>query len=170
MKAKSFQEKLKQTLEGYFSEVEKEWTVSKNATDTFSANSKRYSPRLDIAVGPFNVTQGNRKDEIERKFSNEIPRKLKTLLNGLSQNPNPRCGLAIEISFSGSSKHILGDITTASMMGLYGLVITNNKTSEKANRIFEYVKTLKGVGKMPGELFENVRVVKYSKLSRLLKN
>ena len=94
------------------------------------------------------------------------------LLNRLSTNANPRCSLAIEVVFSGSSKHILGDITNASMMGLYGLVVVKDEERilEKAKRIFEYVKRIIEVGKAPANLFQNTRILSASEFLHLFED
>ena len=154
-----FQNKITEKLRQYFLEVEKEWDVTKNATDLFSTDV--YGPRLDVAVGPFNTKKGNKIDEIRNVFSQKASHGLKNTIRTrrLGENWNPRCTLAIEIVYSGSSKHILGDITNASMMGLYGFVIANNSNFDRLKRIFEYTKVIKHVGKAPEDLFSNVCVI-----------
>jgi len=71
--------------------------------------------------------------------------------------------LAIEVVCSGSSKHILGDITNASMMGLYGIVVTNDDQHicEKVERIQHYAQRVKALQKAPTGWFDNVLIVKY---------
>jgi len=161
MKAKEAQAKFFGELKKYFKEVEKEWSISRNATDALNRNSNRYTPRIDLAIGPFNVVQtpGGIDRDILNTFNN-APKAIQQIFQGLSKNPNPRCTLAIEISFSGSSKHILGDIANASIIGLFGLVITNDKTDKKARRINEYINKIKMLGKAPEGLFANVKIVK----------
>ena len=166
--AKEFQDQLASNLKNHFSKVEKEWSISKDATDDFSRSIKRYAPRLDIAVGPFSIETGNIRNPIERTFHKEVPSKLRQILEQLGRNPNPRCALAIEIVFSGSSKHILGDITNASMMGLYGIVIADQGIEPKIRRIFEYVKTIRKLDKAPSELFTNVIILPSKKILELL--
>lgn len=163
-----FQNKITEKLQQYFSEVKTEWSVTKNATDVFSVPV--YGPRVDVAVGPFNIEKGNKIDEIKTVFKNKAPQKLKNYIesNNLSENANPRCVLAIEVVFSGSSKHILGDITNASMMGLYGFVVASNSKFNKLKRIFEYSKVIKQVGKAPKGLFSNVCVISEEMFLELL--
>ncbi len=165
----SFQNKIIEELHRYFTEVKKEWSISSNATDAFSVNGI-YAPRLDIAVGPFNVEEGNRLSEIATVFSDKAPLRMKNLVKSecLVKNTNPRCTLAIEVAFSGSEKHYLGDITNASMMGLYGFVITCDNNSNDIKRIFEYTKTVKRVGKAPDDLFSNVCVLSDDEFLELL--
>jgi hypothetical protein len=153
--AKSFQNNLFIALSIAFHDnnsVIKEWSVWRN--------EYIYAPRLDIAVG-VNASSGNQKEKILKVFNQKAPDELKAFINrnGLKENQNPRCALAIEIVFSGSSKHILGDITNSSMMGLYGFVIAHPKILEKVNRVFEYTKKIKEVGKAPHNLFPNVTIL-----------
>jgi len=164
----SFQNVITEKLGKYFPEVEKEWDVTKNATDLFSTDV--YGPRLDVAVGPFNTEEGNKIDEIRNAFFQKVPQELKNIIESrnLRENRNPRCMLAIEVVYSGSSKHILGDITNASMMGLYGFVVANSSTFDKLKRIFEYSKVIKHVGKAPVDLFSNVCVISDKEFLKLL--
>ena len=80
-------------------------------------------------------------------------------ISELKMNPNPRYAVAIEIVFSGSSKHILGDITNASTLGLYGFVIAREGMLQKAQRILKHLQTLKKIGKIEQAMFNNVKVV-----------
>jgi hypothetical protein len=83
-------------------------------------------------------------------------------------NPNPRCLLAVEIEFGGSSKHILGDFTNASMMGLVGVVIAPPDNFEKASRIYRYVGFIRNVHKAPAGLFRNLVLFQTDEFLRLL--
>jgi len=170
MNAKSFQNIIIERLRRHSLEVEKEWGITRNANDIFSTGKRRYAPRLDVAVGPFNVRVENKKNKIRSTFNRNVPQKLKHRIesNVLRENINPRCMLAIEVVFSGSSKHILGDITNASMMGLYGIVVANNSMVNKVKRIFEYVKVVKQVGKAPSGLFSNVCLISDEEFLKLI--
>jgi hypothetical protein len=81
-----------------------------------------------------------------------------TWFAGLEQNPNPRCLLAIEIVYSGSAKHVLGDILNASVLGLYGLVICSEAKEGRVRRNLAYLRALTNVGKLP-PLFRNVQIM-----------
>lgn len=165
------QNKIVERLSRHFSGVVKEWDVTKDATDAFS--EPVYGPRLDVAVGPFNITEEDKVEkvnEIVMMFSENAPQRLKDIIasRNLHQNNNPRCTLAIEVVYSGSSKHILGDITNSSMMGLYGFVVANRSMFNKVSRIFEYSKIIKRVGKAPADLFSNVCVISNEDFLELL--
>jgi len=168
-----FQNIVVEKLRDHFSEVEKEWRITKDSTDLLAVNADVYAPRLDVAVGPFNVREEDKVemvDTIKATFTEEAPQELKNIVESesLRQNRNPRCTIAIEIVYSGSSKHILGDITNASVMGLYGFVVASSSTFDKLKRIFEYSKVIKQVGKVPEDLFSNVCVISDEKFLRLL--
>src|SRR3989344_5018827 len=151
---------LAEVLGRHFPEVVTQWPTSKDATDVFERDQTLYAPRPDIGVGPFSIAQGNRYHEIVHDFNEHAPRRLREVLQGLDQNRNPRCLFSIEIACSGSTKHILGDITNASLMGLYGLVVVEkgSKADGKAQRVLNFLKKVKNV-KLPGtpsHLFDNV--------------
>ena len=156
MLASGYQERVTEILGRVFGNqtVIPEWSVAKDAADMFHGRGT-YAPRLDIAVGPFNITP-NVEDNlraIDSRAEHPLIRQMRTRIE--SPNPNPRCLLAIEIEFSGSSKHILGDFTNASMMGWVGVVIGNSENTEKIRRVGNYAALLHALGKAPS-LFRNV--------------
>lgn len=160
MTAKVFQHEIKKKLEAHFGEtVVVEWTVSKGATDPFAPNRSRYSPRVDVAVNTAGTAPGNHLREIGTFWAQKAPEKLKQVFWKVDYNRNPRCTLAIEVVFSGSPKQILGDITNASMMGLYGIVIPSPNMEARVKRVIEYVVAIRAVGKAPENLFQNVRII-----------
>jgi hypothetical protein len=114
MTATEYQRLAEVTLRAHFADVRLEWSVVKDATDALARDIKRYAPRVDIAVGPFNTTPGP-----DPRISEAlVPDQLRALFNDRPPNPNPRCLLAIEVVYSGSSKHILGDMLNAGALGL----------------------------------------------------
>lgn len=117
------------------------------------ASTRRYAPRLDIAVGPFNTTLGT-----STFHRNQICDPMRSMFEGLASNPNPRCLIAIEVVFSGSAKHLLGDLLNASALGMFGLLVCRDGMLAKVNRNYEYLQSLANVGKLP-TLFQNVRVI-----------
>lgn len=163
MLARVYQKKITTLLEEIFGSdlVIREWSVGKGATDAF-LHAGTYAPRLDIAVGPFNINRdvGQNLAAIHAKTKHPLVGELKRQIGIL--NGNPRCLLAIEIEFSGSSKHILGDFTNASMMGLIGIVVGSSHNIEKICRVGEYAALLYSLGKAPS-LFKNVKVFQDSK-------
>jgi hypothetical protein len=124
--------------------VAPEWNAPKEAADTFG-DVVPYVPHLDIAVGPFNTTFKRRNQDADaiRSFKHAVVRRLKKAIwdqnhCGIYKNRNPRCLIAIEIEHRTSSKHILGGITNASMLGLFGVVVGSAPYIEKVRRIHAY--------------------------------
>ena len=156
MAATEFQTRIKPLLEQHYPQVLLEWPVYKNATDPFQRNISQYYPRTDIAVGPFSIDHGHNTDINLNLVNPALERKLRLLHR---HNPNPRCLLAIEVVFSGSSKHILGDILNASAIGLYGIVVGTPEMLPKIKRNMEYLKKLAEVGKLSPLPFQNVLIM-----------
>ena len=163
-----YQKRLRKKLDKYFDEVDYERSVVKGAEDALQRDPLRYAPRLDLVIGPYNLKANEQWIEAYQikegllSFKNSKTTKFFNAVSGLRINPNPRYAVAIEVVFSGSSKHILGDITNASTLGLYGFVITNGKMLLKARRILKHLQDLKGLGKIAPAMFNNVRVVSVS--------
>jgi len=172
MEVRDFQELVYSSLKRIFGEknAKKEWNVAKNSTDDFIR--KLYCPRLDLAVGPFNIsrkiTYNNTEIEkaityyrsfIDKMFNNSEQRdgNFDEFLN--KRNINPRCFLAIEIEKSGTSKHMLGNITNVSIIGSIGVVIPfNDRQLSNCKRIKEYVDFATEVKKIKA-IFENILVI-----------
>jgi len=165
VKAKPYQDKLTKLLKAYFKNefVYDEWDITKNAKDGVK-DSLVYAPRLDIAVGPFNITTDNKDEDaynIRVKANNDelvkaIIKECKKQHGGrFWGNENPRCMIAIEIELSGSSKHILGDYANASMMGYVGVVISSSKNYKKISRVGEYLKDMQMLEKASEGVFSN---------------
>lgn len=163
MTASEYQLAAKAVLDRHFSNVQLEWSAVRDATDALSADVARYAPRLDIAVGPFNVTPGADPDITTML----LPNRIGDLFEQRQPNQNPRCLLAIEVTFSGSSKHIMGDILNASALGLFGLVIGEERQRAKISRILVYLETLAQLEKLP-RLFQNVVVLSTTEFDALL--
>ncbi|HLK17202.1 MAG TPA: hypothetical protein VKT78_20530 [Fimbriimonadaceae bacterium] len=131
--------------------MELEWSVVSGATDALQRDVRRYAPRIDIGIGPFNTAPG-RDGAINEGL---LPRGFCELFNGMDPNPNPRCLLAIEIVFNGSSKHIMGDMLNAGALGLYGIVVGAESEMAKIRRIGQYIAVLAQLEKLP-PMFRNV--------------
>jgi len=159
---------------GFVAEIE--WSISKDATDRFRRT--KYSPRLDIAVGPFNITDEDASKDAEKiRHAGRLPLVKALEEIGRSQNPgfklncaNPRCLLAIEIELNKGSKYMLGDLTNASMMGLIGLVIGSKKTVRWLEQVGQYVRRVVDVKKAPRDFLSNVVCLERSELMKLLEN
>lgn len=158
-----YQRDTREALGRFFDDVRVEWSVVRDATDALAADEARYAPRTDIAVGPFNTTPGPDR----RLTAGLLPDRFKELFDDCQQNPNPRCLLAIEVVFSGSSKHIMGDILNASSLGLYGVIVGRDTQMPKIHRILKYEKTLAQLEKQP-RLFRNVAVLSVDAFAAIL--
>lgn len=164
MTAAEYQREAEIKLNRHFQEVRREWSVTKDATDALMADIRRYAPRVDIAVGPFNTTPGHD----GRINAGLLPRSFRRLFDGAPPNANPRCLLAIEVSFSGSSKHIMGDLLNAGAHGLYGLVVGKEELMPKISRIGVYLELLAKLEKLP-PMFQNVVLLSVGDFDTLIR-
>jgi hypothetical protein len=177
MKAKDIQAVIRNKLGQIFSDdlVKSEWSVRTAATDKIFDKST-YSPRLDIAVGPFNVTRDRKNEdlaEIEEHAQHPFVRWLRNEVGrqnhgGFYFNPNPRCLLAIELEFSTSSKHILGGITNASLLGAIGVILGPAGYIDKVRRISQYAARLRQVEKAHDDMFANIACFQIEDFLRLI--
>jgi hypothetical protein len=162
MRAAEYQQTVRVALQRHFADVRVEWSVVTNATDSMARDIARYAPRVDVAVGPFNVTPG----PDDRIVAELLPHEFHARFVGRPENPNPRCLLAIEVVFSGSSKHIMGDILNAGALGLYGIVIGTQSLMPKIQRISAYLRRLDDLEKLP-PLFRNVVLLSTAEVDAL---
>jgi hypothetical protein len=142
-----------EVLREHYDDVRVEWASASGGTDSLAASPDRYAPRVDLVVGPFNTDPGP-----GSIAASDVVPKMRSWFEGLGQNPNPRCLLAIEVVYSGSAKHVLGDILNSSVLGLYGLVICSEAKEARVRRNLAYLRSLMNVGKLP-TLFQNVKVM-----------
>jgi len=127
----------------------------------------RYSPRVDIAVGPFATAKQHYTEEYDKLGTQH--QRLLTSLHGAfvdnvstfcgtgsapslesmsSRNPNARCFMAIEIEGSGSGKHIMGGVINACALGRYGVSLASSQTRLRTLlRVRQYMLFLEAVGK-----------------------
>lgn len=157
----TFQQDLARYLSIVFDEeyIETEWSAS--------IDREVYSPRLDLAVGPFAleesyVTQYNEMihdpkifhflrrlqhahiHNLERKSYINAPE----LEEKLYMNINARCFLSIEIENAVTQKHLIGAIVNTSALGRLGILIPWNDRQLRAFiRALNYLGFLKSVGK-----------------------
>ncbi len=152
-------------------QVEKEWDAAKNSADSYGRTL--YCPRLDIAVGPFNIDGNIEKNNLNINRSlaangnfvqallnaSEIPVSKNEYLQSL--NENPRCFLAIEIEKSGSRKHMLGDVVNASILGKIGLVIPMTESKRRGFLgIKKFIEFAMAVKKLKANLGQNVLIIR----------
>lgn len=178
-----YQNQVVGSLEKIFGEtnVIKEWHVAKGSRDNFTR--ELYCPRLDVAVGPFNIRGWGEEDrrQIVRHLNRR--RQLIKAFWGVAENRdygfehftrkrnvNPRCLLAIEIENSGSSKHMLGNIANVSILGSVGIVVPFTKEKlALCKRIRRYVDFAARVEKIKS-VFENVLIVNKDDFLRTINN
>ena len=181
--------KILEALLHHFSEddVIPEWNVAKDAEDIFGSNdanlSAKYVPRLDFAVGPFNIAKEEppfpKREEIKRRGrENETVRKIIELSDvrhaNLTPNENPRCLLAVEVESSTGRKHRMGSILNASFIGCYGIVVAKKNKRESEDEIYDslanirsYIEAVYTVGKTELRI-PNIVITKKSRLIRAL--
>jgi hypothetical protein len=179
MKAVDYQDKLILDFQRIFpsNQVLKEWDTVKYDPH-FSNHKDVYAPRVDIAIGPFNDysdldcgidrTKLMKTHPFIKKLTEdkrEAGLRMKDLWNSFS-----RCFIAIEIEFSGTSKHILGSMINASVNGSIGIVLTNKVNYDKTNRIFSYFLRLESLERMKLTTLGNLFVYEQSQFQTLLLN
>lgn len=153
--------------------VVREWSVRSDARDAFS-DLAAYAPRLDIAVGPFNTSFENRHEDAYaiRAFDHPLIDALRDAIRhqnpNFYENYNPRCLVGIEIEYATSSKHILGGIANAGMLGRLGVVVGSPDLIGKVRRIHAYVRKLREVEKARGEMFGNVGCFEHAEFLALM--
>lgn len=155
MNANEYQDKVIDLLKKIFPAnlVKKEWDAATTFGDS-RVQRMVYAPRIDIAIGPF----GNRftldigDDQTASMQSHDFTKKLfERHYNDVDTmeevwNKFARCYLAIEVEFSGSSKHILGDIINVATNGALAFLVVDEKNYDKAMRIMRYVLRQENVG------------------------
>jgi len=169
MNATEAQKRLKTLFSNIFGEdnVIKEWPSSRNAEDWLR---RGYAPRPDIVIGPFNISEGANTSDIKRSFNQN-----RAFFNHLgfadgseNKNENPRCLIAVEIENSGSSKHMIGNIINASLLGKVGIIVTlRDEFYRKAENTLKYLEgafVRKKIGYNPS----NVVIKRYDELRRIL--
>ena len=150
--------------QGYESEVKVPWSA-------FSGHGRRtYSPKVDIAVGPFAIEKSY-EDEYDRMVYS-YHRLIDTWIDmfrqnwrrviggtswrvpphspsgyrdfiGHSANRNARCFIAIEVENENSRKHLMGSIINAGALGRVGILVAwQEKVLRAAIRMREYFDLL----------------------------
>jgi hypothetical protein len=166
-------------------EIRNEWT-------TFNGVRHQYSPRVDIAIGPFNTIPGsNSIDEynglLQDNNINHFLRQaflmhVENLDTDLYQeiihpvfddliykNQNSRCFMALEIENQNSKKHIMGSVVNAASLGRIGVGIAfSNSTLRTFCRILNYLSFLKRVDKNTYDT-TNFLILTVSQLEQLIR-
>jgi hypothetical protein len=125
-----------------------------------------YSPRVDIAVGPFAIDTTHETDYdqlvcththflaqlhvsfVQNVQSLDAADMIPDLASVCSLNRNARCFLAIEIEASGSRKHTMGGAINAAALGRVGVSTACSPAElKKLLKMRRYLLFLKGVGK-----------------------
>ncbi len=134
--------------------VSYEWDVAKESADALTR--EMYCPRVDIAVGPFNINRDigpNRRRiwvayENHRALIEAIRARSDAANRELVHNPNPRCLVAIEVEHYTGTKHRLGSMINASAIGDIGIIVAASPAVfNSLVRIRRYVEFLLTVGK-----------------------
>lgn len=169
MNASEAQKELKMLFSKKFGKenVKSEWRSNASAEDWLKFGGI-YAPRPDITIGPFNIVEGRNTADIEAVFTQNSTFFNRLDLPNSSTNKNPRCLIAIEIENSGSSKHMIGNIINASLLGKVGIIVTlRDKFYGEAERIYKYLE-----GAFERKKIElnpsNVVIKKYDELRRVL--
>ena len=153
MRAGAYQEVARSTLARHFAadEIRLDWLIGHDSATLSSA------PPVDIAVGPF-VSHGKQPDTLSPA---SLPEQVRDRLHelGLVPNAHPSCLLAIEVSFNGSPKHVLGDIVNASALGLYALVIGQDDSMGKLHRNVDFLRGVVEQASAP-DLFQNILLLR----------
>ena len=165
-------------------EIKKEWDVTKCSRDGFRRGGSEggiYAPRIDIAIGPFNIDFNS--DNLY-KMKCEYKKYDKLFLRGVISkgsvlsdedeivcNQNPRCTVAIEIANHSEIKRIISDIFNASVIGKIGIFVhDNDKKSETAShRLLNYFKLLQYNRKVDDKILKNVVFIKSEDMISTLK-
>jgi len=131
-----------------------EWPVARNTQDALTR--ALYCPRIDIAVGPFNIDRNLWRNnsrildayQTNRNLINAIKAESDVPNQALELNENPRCFLAFEIENRTGAKHRIGSIMNASAIGTLGIIVTNTEADfDRVIKIREYLEFLVSVGK-----------------------
>lgn len=160
MTVNEYQIYCKEKLSNIYQDVTEEWKP-------FGRMDNQYSPRLDIAVGPFAYT--SRFEENYDALLNDIQSKnfINSLItannlnminigdNDLSNysmlenfNYNARCFICIEIENEVSRKHIIGGLVNASALGRVAVLVAWTPDKLKAFiKLKKYLKFLSSVEK-----------------------
>jgi hypothetical protein len=165
MDSREFQNSLSESLKRRFGylQVTTEW-------DSFERAYNIYSPRVDIAVGPYSTTPGQTESQehnrlVDDTYLNQFLRELYEIhsynmsaeysremlpnfYDVLHKNQNARCLLALEIENKTTRKHMMGSVINAASLGRIGIGIAFSDSALRTFiRILAYLHFLKQVEK-----------------------
>jgi len=169
MPARDYQDRIVNILRNIFdaSSIMTEWDSVKY--DSHSGNHGIvYAPRHDIAVGPFNsywdldIGVDKTKTMMRHPFTKKLYKDILQYRDPLKKiwNSKSRCYLAIEIDFSGTSKHMLGSIVNASASGSIAIYIVKKTDSDKAVRLSNYLMRLEEYEFLTFNMLRNLIILK----------
>jgi len=185
-------EDAKNKLSLYFNSIDDSIEIIGEHSWRLRINPDTYSPKLDIAVGPFaldNRIEGGYdgfinkssdflnkcinkfKENIERNdMSFEIP-SVSDFVGTNAFNYNARCLIAVEFeSGKMSEKHMLGSSLNAISLGRVAILVgINDNAVRKFLRALKYLKFLKSVGKPTFE-FNNAIILSNEQFEVILGN
>lgn len=116
-----------------------------------------YCPRVDIAVGPFD-TVGGSEEILKAAEKDALTCFLKERTDDVNLHPN--CLVAIEIGYTGTRKHRMGDLVNASLVGHVGIMVAKDDRTEQCyQRIQEYMDYYNKHHASPFGLCANVLVM-----------
>lgn len=138
-----------------------------------------YSPRMDVAVGPFafsgyrfaNIDESNYEQLLVLQEVNNFAEKLidyGRMLPGFTTNynRNPRCLFSIEIENANDYKHNLGSIANASIMGKIGVYIDYN--TRRLNHFYDYLSEM--IRRKKVEIYLNVIFLTRTEFNKLMRS
>lgn len=185
---KQYETKATNLLNDYFNGLRNGFPIEVKTQWPAFVRDKRYSPRVDVAVGPFATDKRymGEYDSLSRKarpllelIFEEFEKNVQAFnpeaqyvdrRSYLNFNINARCFMAIEIEKSGSRKHRLGDIVNASALGRIGIIVAWEKKDLRSFlKILEYFNFLQSVGKNTFQT-KNIAVLDKEQFLKILTN
>jgi len=158
-------------------QVRRQFDAGSKSNDAFDKDYL-YSPRIDYAIGPFNLDQDRdvNVERINHAFNEHRPLIRKIVSEGLGNlegmsyfNSNPRVFMAIEEENKTSRKHRLGGILNASALGKVGILVGASDeaywSAFKIKRYLDYLRRYKSV-----VLALNVAVIPRPKFIEILED
>ena len=138
-----------------------------------------YSPRMDVAVGPFafsgyrfaNIDEYNYEQLLAlQRIDNFLEKLIEygRVLPGFNRhhNPNPRCLLSIEIENANDYKHNLGSIANCSIMGKIGVYIDYD--ARRLNHFFNFLSEM--IRRKKTKIYLNVIFLTRTEFNRFMRS